>query len=61
MLRPSAERCARPDGRAEAAVSISLPTARYSRATLPRLIATLATTTADIERDLAAAATPDER
>jgi len=44
-----------PDGRAEAAVSISLPTARYSRTVLPTLVAALAATTADIERDLAAA------
>lgn len=43
------------DGRAEAAVSISLPTARYSRTVLPKLVAALAATTADIERDLAAA------
>jgi IclR family acetate operon transcriptional repressor len=49
------------DGGAEAAVSISLPTARYSRATLPKLVATLATTIADIERDLAAAVAADER
>lgn len=41
-----------PDGLAEAAVSISLPTARYSRAVLPTLVAALATTTADIEREL---------
>ena len=47
------------DGRAEAAVSISLPTARYSRTVLPTLVAALAATTADIERDLAAVlATP---
>ena len=39
---------------AEAAVSISLPTARYTRAVLPKLVAALAATTADIERDLAA-------
>ena len=38
------------DGRAEAAVSISLPTARYSRKSLPKLVAALAVTTADIER-----------
>ncbi len=42
-------------GRAEAAVSISLPTARYSRTVLPQLVAALAVTTADIERELAAA------
>jgi len=42
-------------GRAEAAVSVSLPTARYSRTTLPRLVAALAVTTTDIERELAAA------
>jgi len=48
----------RADGRAEAAVSISLPTARYSRTTLPQLVGALAATTADIERDLAAALTP---
>ena len=47
----------RADGRAEAAVSISLPTARYSRTTLPQLVGALAATTADIERDLAAALT----
>ena len=45
----------RADGRAEAAVLISLPTARYSRTTLPQLVGALAATTADIERDLAAA------
>ena len=43
------------DGRAEAAVSISLPTARYSRTVLPQLVAALAATTSDIERDLAGA------
>src|SRR6185312_11992098 len=43
------------DGRAEAAVSISLPTARYSRRVLPTLVAALAATTADIERDVATA------
>lgn len=43
------------DGLAEAAVSISLPTARYSRTVLPQLVAVLAVTTADIERELAAA------
>ncbi len=42
------------DGVAEAAVSISLPTARYSRTVLPQLVAALAVTTADIERELAA-------
>lgn len=42
------------DGRAEAAVSISLPTARYSRKSLPKLVAALAVTTADIERELTA-------
>ena len=41
------------DGLAEAAVSISLPTARYSRTVLPQLVAALAVTTADIERELA--------
>ena len=45
------------DGLAEAAVSISLPTARYSRTVLPQLVAALAVTTADIERELAAALT----
>jgi DNA-binding IclR family transcriptional regulator len=49
------------DGRAEAAVSISLPTARYSRTVLPQLVAALAVTTADIERELnATAATASE-
>ena len=43
------------DGLAEATVSISLPTARYSRTVLPQLVAALAVTTADIERELAAA------
>lgn len=43
------------DGRAEAAISISLPTARFSRTVLPRLVAALATTSADIERAVAAA------
>jgi DNA-binding IclR family transcriptional regulator len=43
-----------PGGRAEAAVSISLPTARYSRTVLPQLVAALAVTTADIERELSA-------
>ena len=43
------------DGLAEAAVSISLPSARYSRTVLPQLVAALAVTTADIERELAAA------
>jgi IclR family transcriptional regulator, acetate operon repressor len=42
-------------GPSEAAVSISLPTARYSRTVLPQLVAALAVTTADIERELAAA------
>ena len=46
-------------GRAEAAVSISLPSARYSRSTLPELVAALAVTTADIERELAAAVAAD--
>lgn len=41
------------DGRAVAAVSISLPTARYSRTVLPQLVAALAVTTADIEREWA--------
>ncbi len=36
-------------------MSISLPTARYSRTVLPQLVAALAVTTADIERELAAA------
>jgi DNA-binding IclR family transcriptional regulator len=44
-----------PDGRAEAAVSVSLPTARFSRERLPRLVAALAVTTTDIERELGAA------
>jgi len=48
------------DRRAEAAVSISLPTARYSRTILPQLVGALAATTADIERDLTAATTTDE-
>lgn len=43
------------DGRARAAVSISLPTARYSRSVLPQLVAALALTTADIEHELIAA------
>jgi DNA-binding IclR family transcriptional regulator len=43
------------DGSAEAAVSISLPTARYSRTVLPQLVAALTVTTADIERELTAA------
>jgi DNA-binding IclR family transcriptional regulator len=46
-------------GRAEATVSISLPTARYSRTVLPQLVAALAVTTADIERELAVAAAAD--
>ena len=50
--RPGGARGRRP---AEAAVSISLPTARYSRTVLPQLVAALAVTTADIERELAAA------
>ena len=49
------------DRRAEAAVSISLPTARYSRTILPELVGALAATTTDIERDLAAATTADEQ
>jgi DNA-binding IclR family transcriptional regulator len=49
------------DGLAEAAVSISLPTARYSRTVLPQLVAALAVTTADIERELAAAVTAQEK
>jgi DNA-binding IclR family transcriptional regulator len=48
-------RVVRIDGRAEAAISVSLPTARYSRTTLPQLVAALAVTTTDIERELAAA------
>ena len=44
-----------PDGRARAAVSISLPTARYSRTVLPQLVGALALTTADIEHELVAA------
>ena len=47
-------------GRAEAAVSVSLPTARYSRTTLPRLVAALAVTTTDIERELMAALAADD-
>ena len=43
------------DGLAEAAVSISLPTARYSRSVLPQLVAALAVATADIEGELTAA------
>ena len=48
------------DGLAEAAVSISLPTARYSRTVLPQLVAALAVTTADIERELAATVAAQE-
>ena len=51
----------RADGRAEAAVSISLPTARYSRTALPQLVGALAATTADIERELAAAVAAQQR
>jgi hypothetical protein len=47
-------------GRAEAAVSTSLPTARFSRMALPQLVAALAVTTADIERELAAAVAAEE-
>ena len=39
------------NGNAEAAVSISMPTARFSRNVLPQLVAALAVTTADIERE----------
>ena len=48
------------DRHAEAAVSISLPTARFSRNVLPQLVAALAVTTADIERELAAAIATDQ-
>jgi IclR family acetate operon transcriptional repressor len=48
------------DGRAEAALSISLPTARYSRTVLPQLVAALAVTTADIEREWAATGAAQE-
>jgi IclR family transcriptional regulator, acetate operon repressor len=47
-------------GQSEAAVSISLPTARYSRTVLPQLVAALAVTTADIERELAASVATEE-
>lgn len=49
-----------PDGLAEAAVSISMPKARFSRSVLPQLVAALAVTTADIERELAAAVAAGE-
>ena len=48
------------NGNAEAAVSISMPTARFSRNVLPQLVAALAVTTADIERELAAAVAADQ-
>jgi DNA-binding IclR family transcriptional regulator len=48
------------DGLAEAAVSISLPTARFSRTVLPQLVAALAATTADIERELTATVAAQE-
>jgi len=42
-----------PGERAEAALSISLPTVRFSREKLPQLVAALALTARDIELDLA--------
>jgi DNA-binding IclR family transcriptional regulator len=41
------------DGRAEAAVSLSMPTIRFSSERLPQLVAALAITATDIERDMA--------
>jgi IclR family acetate operon transcriptional repressor len=49
-------RALRPDGgRAEAAVSVSLPTVRFTEEKLPHLVAALALTARDIEQDLARA------
>ncbi|MGY1636760.1 IclR family transcriptional regulator [Geodermatophilus sp. SYSU D00742] len=42
-------------GRAEAALSVSLPTVRFSEEKLPHLVAALALTARDIEQDLARA------
>jgi DNA-binding IclR family transcriptional regulator len=40
-------------GRPIAAISVSLPTIRFSQERLPELVAALAVTAADIERDMA--------
>lgn len=40
------------DGRAEAAVSVSMPTSRFSQNRLPELVSTLALTTRDIEEEM---------
>ena len=49
-------RALRPDGeRAEAAISVSLPTVRFSEDKLPQLVTALALTARDIEQDLARA------
>ncbi|WP_375001262.1 IclR family transcriptional regulator [Aeromicrobium sp. CTD01-1L150] len=45
----------RPDRSAVAGVSVSLPSVRYDRNTLPRLVATLGRTAEAIERDFASA------
>ena len=51
-------RAVRPDGgQAEAAISVSLPTVRFSEDTLPRLVTALALTARDVEQDLARART----
>ena len=42
-------------GPAEAAVSVSMPTVRFSSDRLIEVVAALAVTTTDIERDMAAA------
>ena len=41
-----------------AAISVSLPTVRFSQDRLPELVAALAVTAADIERDLARTTPP---
>ena len=49
-------RALRPDGqRAEAALSVSMPTVRFSEEKLPQLVTALALTARDIEQDLARA------
>jgi DNA-binding IclR family transcriptional regulator len=48
-----------PGERAEAALSISMPSVRFSREKLPQLVAALAFTARDIEQDLADQLSPN--
>jgi DNA-binding IclR family transcriptional regulator len=50
-----------PDGEAVAALSLSMPTVRFSRAQLPAWVAALGATTQAVERDLTAAVATTEQ